>query len=137
MRSPWCISPTVINLTPCSHVNLPINCLMIPIGSAVLVASMQHLYRVATKYEKKFPNFSKAINLLFHRLLQQKVNVITTFIKGHSTSKSSSITVPSILTDLLGRVCAFSALTLLVGRQEGHLACKKLLSGGLPAWLSV
>jgi len=110
---------------------------MIRIGSAVLVASMQHLYRVATKYEKKSPNFSKAINLLFHRLLQQKVNVITTFIKGHSTSKSSSITVPSILTDLLGRVCAFSALTLLVGRQEGHLACKKLLSGGLPAWLSV
>jgi len=23
-------------------------------------------------------------------------------------------------------VCAFSALTLLVGRQEGHPACKKL-----------
>ena len=31
---------------------------------------------------------------------------------------------------------AFSALTLLVGRQEGHPACKKL-SGGLLAWLSV
>ena len=31
---------------------------------------------------------------------------------------------------------AFSALTLLVGRQEGHLACKKL-SGGMLAWLSV
>ena len=30
----------------------------------------------------------------------------------------------------------FSALTLLVGRQEGHLACKKL-SGGVLAWLSV
>jgi len=29
-----------------------------------------------------------------------------------------------------------SALTLLVGRQEGHPACKKL-SGGLLAWLSV
>ena len=29
-----------------------------------------------------------------------------------------------------------SALTLLVGRQEGHLACKKL-SGGVLAWLSV
>jgi len=29
-----------------------------------------------------------------------------------------------------------SALTLLVGRQEGHLACKKL-SGGILAWLSV
>ena len=30
---------------------------------------------------------------------------------------------------------AFSALTLLVGRQEGHLACKKL-SGEVLAWLS-
>ena len=30
----------------------------------------------------------------------------------------------------------FSALMLLVGRQEGHLACKKL-SGGVLAWLSV
>jgi len=33
-------------------------------------------------------------------------------------------------------VLAFSALTLLVGRQEGHLACKKL-SGEVLAWLSV
>ena len=32
--------------------------------------------------------------------------------------------------------CSFSALTLLVGRQEGHPACKKL-SGGVLAWLSV
>jgi len=31
---------------------------------------------------------------------------------------------------------AFSALTLLVGRQEGHPACKKLSSGVL-VWLSV
>jgi len=30
---------------------------------------------------------------------------------------------------------SFSALTLLVGRQEGHPACKKL-SGGMLAWLS-
>jgi len=30
----------------------------------------------------------------------------------------------------------FSALTLLVGRQEGHPACKKL-SGEVLAWLSV
>ena len=30
----------------------------------------------------------------------------------------------------------FSALTLLVRRQEGHPACKKL-SGGMLAWLSV
>jgi len=32
--------------------------------------------------------------------------------------------------------CAFSALTLLVGPQEGHPACKKLSSGVL-AWLFV
>jgi len=31
---------------------------------------------------------------------------------------------------------AFSALTLLVGRQEGHPACKKL-SGEVLAWLSL
>jgi len=31
---------------------------------------------------------------------------------------------------------AFSALTLLVGRQEGHPACKKQ-SGGVLVWLSV
>ena len=31
---------------------------------------------------------------------------------------------------------AFSALMLLVGRQEGHPACKKL-RGGVLAWLSV
>jgi len=30
---------------------------------------------------------------------------------------------------------AFSALMLLVGRQEGHPACKN--SGGVLAWLSV
>jgi len=34
-----------------------------------------------------------------------------------------------------GLTPAFSAVTLLVGRQEGHPACKKL-SGGVLAWLS-
>jgi len=34
------------------------------------------------------------------------------------------------------RCCAFSALTLLVGRQEGHPACKEQ-SGGVLARLSV
>ena len=34
------------------------------------------------------------------------------------------------------QVIAFSALTLLVGQQEGHPACKKQ-SGGVLAWLSV
>ena len=33
-----------------------------------------------------------------------------------------------------GRFQCFSALTLLVGRQEGHPACRKP-SGGVLAWL--
>ena len=37
---------------------------------------------------------------------------------------------------ILVRIYGISALTLLVGRQEGHLACKKL-SGGVLAWFSV
>jgi len=37
---------------------------------------------------------------------------------------------------IYGGLSAFSALTLLVERQEGHLACRKL-SGGVLAWLSV
>jgi len=39
----------------------------------------------------------------------------------------------------ISNVCknmAFGALMLLVGRQEGHPACKKL-SGGVLLWLSV
>ena len=35
---------------------------------------------------------------------------------------------------LSGQPFAFSALTLMIGRQEGHPACKKLSSGVL-AWL--
>jgi len=42
----------------------------------------------------------------------------------------------SINSTLVARGHPFSALTLLVGRQEGHPACKKL-SGGVLAWLSV
>ena len=42
----------------------------------------------------------------------------------------------SLKVSVIGQSCAFSALTLLVGRQEGHPACKKL-SGGVLAWLSV
>ena len=33
-------------------------------------------------------------------------------------------------------LCTLSALTLLVGQQEGHPACEKL-SGGVLAWLPV
>jgi len=41
-----------------------------------------------------------------------------------------------LFSSVLNAFNAFSALTLLVGRQEGHPACKKT-SGGVLAWLSV
>jgi len=40
------------------------------------------------------------------------------------------------LLTLMQTLITFSALTLLVGQQEGHPACKKL-SGGMLEWLSV
>ena len=43
-------------------------------------------HKVREKNSRSFPGFSRVINLFFHRLSQQKVNVIMTFIKGHSTS---------------------------------------------------
>jgi len=43
-------------------------------------------HKAGEKNSLSFPGFSRAINLLFHRLSQQKVNVIMTFIKGHSAS---------------------------------------------------
>ena len=47
-----------------------------------------------------------------------------------------SILATPIFHLVMGIFCAFSALTLLVGWQEGHPACKKL-SGGVLVWLSV
>ena len=57
---------------------------------------------------------------------------------------NSSIAKPSQQSKPAGFFChylplflmAFSALTLLVGRQEGHPACKNL-SGGVLVWLSI
>jgi len=51
-------------------------------------------------------------------------------------SASNWISDSSIFIEFLPDCTDFSALTLLVGRQEGHPACKKL-SGGVLAWLSV
>ena len=56
--------------------------------------------------------------------------IITTTTQWHSHTSVRKIHIFWYV------ICAFSALTLLVGRQEGHPACKKL-SGGVLAWLSV
>ena len=50
-------------------------------------------------------------------------------MKKHTSEKLSELLemhLTSISEHLLHHmhICAFSALTLLVGRQEGHLACK-------------
>jgi len=46
------------------------------------------------------------------------------------------VTVKDIFVNFHAVNIAFSALTLLVGQQEGHPACKKL-RGGVLAWLFV
>jgi len=60
-------------------------------------------------------------------------------------NKPSGRVVMQLRTDIVPRTAGlfyysiflcFSALTLLVGRQEGHPACKKQ-SGGVLLWLSV
>jgi len=55
--------------------------------------------------------------------------------KLHGGGLQRLCTLPTnIAVNWLKCVCAFSALMLLVGRQEGHPACKKL-SGEVLAWL--
>ena len=54
---------------------------------------------------------------------------LDSFMHQKLSSSFSCCRMPSVLN-------AFSAMTLLVGRQEGYLACKQL-SGGMLVWLSV
>jgi len=44
---------------------------------------LQGGHKVGERSSLSFSGFSRAINLLFHRLSQQKVSVIMTFVKGH------------------------------------------------------
>jgi len=57
------------------------------------------------------------------------------FFSEHIYAKNHE-TLNANLKSIVALIRAFSALTLLVGRQEGHPACKKL-SGEVLAWLSV
>jgi len=58
--------------------------------------------------------------------------VITPFL----LFKHFNIFAVFILSCVISKTVAFSALTLSVGWQEGNPACKKL-TGGVLAWLSV
>jgi len=69
--------------------------------------------------------------------------IVDSALLGHIATDSPDclpilliISVVYFLVFLFSHFCTFSALTLLVGRHEGHPACKKL-SGGVLAWLSV
>ena len=56
--------------------------------------------------------------------------------RGKSGGLTSGFALHIVSFQFMSRLTAFSALTLLVGRQERHPACKKL-SGEVLAWLSV
>jgi len=55
---------------------------------------------------------------------------------GRSRTAAAMVQNKQFISAVILPEVAFSALTLLVGWQEGHPACKKL-SGGVLAWLSV
>ena len=67
---------------------------------------------------------------LTNRLLRPALSVVEEFDIFYSYCSNL------ILTCYSNQFSAFSALTLLVGWQEGHPACKKL-SGDVLVWLSV
>jgi len=55
---------------------------------------------------------------------------------GRSRTAAAMVQNEQFISAVILPEVAFCALTLLVGWQEGHPACKKL-SGGVLAWLSV
>jgi len=71
-----------------------------------------------------------------HRIRMMFFGVICDCIMCLPISWTSSIADWPICPPVKVIYSSFSALTLLVGRQEGHLACKNL-SGWVLAWLSV
>ena len=75
-----------------------------------------------------------------HNCHSNDAGCVTSYIQAaetYSTNRTESQQATQSLQEYYYcSVFAFSALTLLVGRQEGHPACKKL-SGGVLAWLSV
>ena len=65
---------------------------------------------------------------------QQTGTARITAVTAHSLQQPGLVSCLILSSDYM--YCAFSALTLLVGLQEGHPALKKQ-SGGVLLWLSV
>ena len=78
-----------------------------------LMLCQQGGHKIGEKSSLSFPGISRAINLLFHSSCQQKVNVIMTFIKGHSTSTPAIQQVTTALwpCQKFTRLCSWSCLT--------------------------
>ena len=74
---------------------------------------------------------NKKVGVLFETQCSRKKRTVT-----RPNLLISSLTRSVNIYELFKYLPTTSALTLLVGRQEGHPACKKL-SGGVLAWLSV
>ena len=70
-----------------------------------------------------------------HRNLFEYISEFCQTLLKHSDKNKLSAGLLGTLQNC-GLTVAFSALTLLVGRQEEHPACKKQ-SGGVLVWLSV
>ena len=68
------------------------------------------------------------------RLSQWLSSSVYSTIPSHRSASDGWYLIPALIFFVI--IWWLSALTLLVGWQEGHPACKKL-SGGLLAWLSV
>jgi len=110
--------------------------------------------RLSRSYLEKDGTYLSIPNLLTDAFFRLAGRYIVLFIPFHVESYILSVSVLTVLVSasllvnfyhllpLLQYAFSsyafnpFSALTLLVGRQEGHPACKKL-SGGVLAWLSV
>ena len=89
------------------------------------------------------PNFHRFKKKFTHRLSNKPylIWLLTTpphvkYVATLPCNLSLMACFADINVSLISLMFDFSALTLLVGRQEGHPACKKL-SGGVLAWLSV
>jgi len=97
------------------------------IAARMISPSMSSYYGAVAAYSSK---------------LSQSRPVSATTCKPSATGLLFAQTLNTVLSESILKficsrlLCAFSALTLLFGRQERHPACKKL-SGGMLAWLSV
>jgi len=83
------------------------------------------------------PNYRSGTNIKIAAKRNCKNNTAKQHKKARLSCTKANLKMNiAILRGLFITISAFSALMLLVRRQEGHPACKKL-SGGVLAWLSV